>query len=182
MPRKIQPEQSSQSQSKATATPNDFDGANVVAELAGILARYEGGKQNQLLPLLHEIQEAVGYIPRGVVPLMAHRLLLSRAEVHGVLSYYNYFRQQAPGKHVLRICRAESCRGMGGEQLAAAAEQELGCGFNHTSNDGTFSLESVHCLGLCAASPAVQVDELELHANMDTKSLLELIRDLRSKS
>ena len=121
------------------------------------LHRHAGQKGN-LLPILHDVQHALGYIPESAVPVIAQALQLSRAEVHGVISFYPHFRQSPPAGLVLEVCRAESCQAMGGEQLAAHAQQKLGCGFHGTSADGQVSLEPVYCLGLCAQSPAVMVN------------------------
>jgi formate dehydrogenase subunit gamma len=112
-----------------------------------------------LLLVLHAIQRRVGFIPTDAVPFIAERLNLSRAEVHGVLSFYHHFRRTAPGRHVIQICRAESCQAMGAEHLAQHAQKVLGIQFHETTPDGAFSLEPVYCLGNCACSPAVMIDE-----------------------
>ncbi len=111
-----------------------------------------------LLEVLHAIQAALGYIPAGVVPLVAEGLNLSRAEVHGVVTFYHYFRHAAPGKHSVSLCRAESCQSMGGDALAEHAKRRLGVDFHETTPDGQFSLEPVYCLGNCACSPAAMID------------------------
>ena len=111
-----------------------------------------------LLLVLHEVQREFGYVPDEAVPLIAEGLNLSRAEVHGVVSFYHYFRRYPPGKHVVQICRAESCQSMQGERLAARAQERLGIGFHETTADGRFSLEAVYCLGNCACSPAMMID------------------------
>jgi formate dehydrogenase subunit gamma len=122
-----------------------------------------------LLPILHDVQAAVGHIPRDVVPQIAEGLNLSRAEVHGVVTYYHHFRAEAPGRHVVQICRAEACQAMGSDALLDHAEQALGCrthaGHGGTSADGRFTLDPVFCLGLCASSPAIVVDG-KRHARM----------------
>jgi len=116
-----------------------------------------------LLPILHGIQDQLGHVPAAAVPLIAAALKLSRAEVHGVISFYHHFRQQPPGRHVVRICRAEACQAVGAEALAAHAQVALGCDFHHTGEDGEYSLEPVYCLGQCARGPAVMIDD-EPHA------------------
>lgn len=112
-----------------------------------------------LLPLLHAVQEAFGYVPAEAVEPMAKGLNLSRAEVHGVISYYHHFRQSPPGRTVVQVCRAESCKACGADALMAEVEQRLGLKSHETRADGAVSLEPVYCLGLCALSPAMQVNE-----------------------
>jgi len=137
----------------------------------------EGG----LLPLLHDIQDHLGFIPPNAVPLIAEGMNLSRAEVHGVITYYHFFRSTPPGQHVVQVCCAEACQACGSEDLLALAEQTLGCKVHETSADGLFSLEPVYCLGLCASSPAVQVDD-RMHARMSADKLKQLVTALRSAS
>lgn len=132
------------------------------------------GQKGSLLPILHAIQHALGYIPDAVVPVVAQGLRLSRAEVHGVVNFYAHFRSKPPGKVVLRVCRAESCQAVGGEHLAAHARQKLGCDFHQTSADGQVSLEPVYCLGLCAQSPAVMIGD-EPYARMTPARLDQLL-------
>ena len=116
-------------------------------------------KPGALLPILHAIQDALGYVPAESVPAIAKALNLSRAEVHGVISFYHYFRDTPPGKHTIHLCRAESCQAMGGKQLEKHVKTRLGIDFHETTADGKFSLEPVYCLGNCACSPAMQIDE-----------------------
>lgn len=111
-----------------------------------------------LLPILHAIQDETGHVPAEVVPTIAKALNLSRAEVHGVVSFYHHFRTERPGRHVLQICRAEACQSMGADKLAAQARERLGIGFHETTTDGGITLEPVYCLGNCACSPAVMLD------------------------
>lgn len=127
-----------------------------------------------LLPILHGVQDALGYIPSDAVARIATSLNLSRAEVHGVVSYYHFFRSEAPGRHVVQICRAEACRSMGSEGLWAHACGQLGCtgegdsGHALKSADGAYTLEPVFCLGLCALSPAMTVNE-KVHARVSVE-------------
>ena len=116
-------------------------------------------KPGALLPILHGVQNALGYVPAESVPVIAKALNLSRAEVHGVISFYHYFRDTPPGKHTIHLCRAESCQAMGGKQLETHVKATLGIDFHETTADGKFSLEPVYCLGNCACSPAMQIDE-----------------------
>jgi formate dehydrogenase subunit gamma len=122
-------------------------------------------KPGALLPILHTIQQQFGWIPPDAVPLIAHSLNLSRAEVHGVVSFYHDFRHQPPGRNVIRVCRAESCQAMGAEALARHITQRLGVDFGNTSGDGAFTLEAVYCLGNCACSPAIMIND-ELHGRV----------------
>jgi formate dehydrogenase subunit gamma len=132
-----------------------------------------------LLPLLHAVQEALGFIPASAVPLVAEAMNLSRAEVHGVITYYHFFRSKAPGKHVVQVCRAEACQACGGEQLLADIEQALGCKLHETSADGLYSLEPVYCLGLCASSPAMQIDD-KMHVRMTEAKFSAVVAKLGS--
>lgn len=111
-----------------------------------------------LLPVLHALQAEFGWIPDAAVPLVAERLNLSRAEVHGVLTFYHDFRRTPPAPRNLKICRAEACQAMGGEHLAAHARGRLQTDFHGTSADGQVNLDPVYCLGNCAAAPAVMLD------------------------
>jgi formate dehydrogenase subunit gamma len=116
------------------------------------------GRPGPLLEVLHAIQAALGYVPEGAVPLVAQGLNISRAEVHGVVTFYHYFRRTPPGKHVVSLCRAESCQALCADALATHAKRKLGVGFHETTSDGEFSLEPIYCLGNCACSPAAMVD------------------------
>ena len=111
-----------------------------------------------LMPILRRIQDDLGWVPPASIPLIAHELNLSRAEVHGVVSFYHDFRHEPPGRNLVRICRAESCQAMGAVALANHARKRLGADFGTTSADGAFSLEAVYCLGNCACSPAVVIN------------------------
>jgi len=111
-----------------------------------------------LMPILRRIQDDLGWVPPASVPLIAHELNLSRAEVHGVVSFYHDFRHEPPGRNVVRVCRAESCQAMGAVALADHVRRRLGIDFGGTSADGAFSLEAVYCFGNCACSPAVVIN------------------------
>ena len=112
-----------------------------------------------LLPILHALQDEFGYIDDAMVPLVADALNISHAEVHGVISFYRDFRRAPAGRHVLRICRAESCQSMGCNPLIEHVERRLGVSLGETTADGNFTLEPVYCLGNCALSPAVMMDD-----------------------
>jgi len=111
-----------------------------------------------LIEVLHSVQAALGYVPPDAVPILAEALNLSRAEVHGVVTFYHFFRDTPPGRHTLSICRAEACQSMGADHLVEYAKRRLGVDFHETTADGTFSLEPVFCLGNCALSPAAMLD------------------------
>ncbi|HEY0340397.1 MAG TPA: formate dehydrogenase subunit gamma [Steroidobacteraceae bacterium] len=111
-----------------------------------------------LIEVLHAIQAELGYVPEEAVPLVARELNLSRADVHGVVTFYHFFRRTPPGKHVVSLCRAEACQSMGADALAEHAKRSLGVDFHETTADGKFSLEPIYCLGNCACSPAAMVD------------------------
>jgi formate dehydrogenase subunit gamma len=116
------------------------------------------GKQpGPLLEILHRVQADLGHVPADAVPLIAEALNLSRAEVHGVISFYHHFRQQPAGRCVVQVCRAEACKALRGDELAEAIRQKLGIDFGETRADGSVSLESVYCLGNCAIAPSITV-------------------------
>ena len=122
-----------------------------------------------LLPILHALQEAFGYIDSAAVPLIADALNLSRAEVHGVVSFYHDFRARPPGRHVLKLCRAEACQSMGADALGAKARERLRIDWGETSGDGRVTLEAVFCLGLCACAPAAMLDDKVVGGLDETK-------------
>ena len=132
-----------------------------------------------LLPVLHGVQDALGYVPGDAVPLIAHELNLSRAEVHGVVSFYHHFRTHAPGRHVVRICRAEACQSLGARALEAHAKKTLGVDFHETTKDGAITLEAVYCLGNCGCGPSVLVDDDALHARVTPEAFDALVASAR---
>jgi formate dehydrogenase subunit gamma len=111
-----------------------------------------------LLPILHAVQDVIGFVPPEAVELIASELNLSRAEVHGVVSFYHYFRQEPAGRHVIHLCRAEACQSVGAVALEHHAKKALGVDFHQTTADGAISLEPVYCLGNCALGPSVMID------------------------
>jgi len=129
------------------------------------------------MPLLHAIQDECGHVPAQAIEPIAQALNLSRAEVHGVITYYHHFRSEPAGRQVIQICRAESCQACGSEALIRMAEKTLGCTMGHTSADGSVTLEPVYCLGLCAASPAIQVNR-QLHARVTPEGLERILSSL----
>ncbi len=130
-----------------------------------------------LLPILHALQAEFGYVDREAVKLIAGMLNLSRAEVHGVASFYHDFRDAPPGRYVLRLCRAEACQATGGDALAARAETRVGVAIGSTTADGELTLEPVYCLGLCAAAPAAMLDG-RLVGRLDAAKLDALLAEI----
>jgi formate dehydrogenase subunit gamma len=129
-----------------------------------------------LLPILHALQEEFGYIDREAEPLITDILNLSRAEVHGVVTFYHDFRHKPAGRHVLKLCRAESCQARGSDALAAHAAARLGVAFGGTTADGSVTLEPVYCLGLCSVSPAAMLDG-KVVARLDESRLDTLLAE-----
>jgi len=125
-------------------------GAEIIAEHS----KLEGAT----LVILHALQEAFGYVPEPAIPMIASALNLSRAEVHGVFTFYHDFRREPAGRHVLKLCRAEACQAAGGDALAARAEAKLGIGIGNTTADNLTTLEPIYCLGLCATAPSAMLD------------------------
>ena len=144
----------------------------------GVLAR-RMDEPGALLPILHDLQDVLGHIPAEAVPEIAGALNLSRAEVHGVLTYYHHFRSEPAGRHVIRICRAEACQSMGAEALAARVQAALQIGWGDTSADCAVTLEPVYCLGLCATAPALLLDD-EPVGRLDGGRLAALLDELRA--
>jgi formate dehydrogenase subunit gamma len=133
-----------------------------------------GSRPGPLLEVLHGVQRTLGYVPAAAVPLIADALNLSRAEVHGVVTFYHYFRQGPPGRRVIQVCQAEACKSMHGEQVAAHARQRLNIDFHQSTADGEFSLEPVYCLGNCACAPSVMIDG-ELHGRVTNERFDALV-------
>ncbi|MFL0690762.1 MAG: formate dehydrogenase subunit gamma [Agrobacterium tumefaciens] len=135
--------------------------------------------EGPMLPILHRIQDEFGYIPEPAKQIIADALNLSRAEVHGVITFYHDFRARPSGRHVLKLCRAEACQSMGGEPLADKIKSLLGVDWHGTTADGAVTLEPVFCLGLCAQAPAAMLDG-NLHARLDENCLDELMAEVRA--
>jgi formate dehydrogenase subunit gamma len=128
------------------------------AERARQLIEELQGKPGALLPILHALQDEFGYIDKTVVPIVARALNISQAEVHGTISFYHDFRKIPPGRHVLKMCRAEACQSMGCDELIQHVENRLDIQLGQTTPDGTFTVEQIFCLGLCSMSPSVMLD------------------------
>ena len=136
------------------------------------------GLEGPLLPILHEIQAEFGYVPQECLPVIARELNLSRAEVHGVVSFYHDYRDHPTGRHVLKLCRAEACQSMGGDGIAERIKALLGIDFHQTTMDGAVTLEPVYCLGLCSCAPAAMLDG-EVHGRIDAELAQELVAEAR---
>ena len=147
------------------------------AEAAGIVAGH-ADLDGAALPILHALQARFGHVPEAAVPLVAEALNLSRAEVHGVVSFYHDFRRHPPGRHTVQLCRAEACQATGAVALADHARRTLGVDWHGTTGDGAVTLEPVFCLGLCACGPAALVDG-EPVALLDAGAFDTLLAELR---
>jgi formate dehydrogenase subunit gamma len=134
-----------------------------------------------LLPILHAVQEALRFVPKDSVPLIARELNLSVAEVHGVVSFYHYFRQDPPGRHVVHLCRAEACQAQGAQALETHAKARLKVDFHGTTADGAISLEPVYCLGNCALGPSMMIDE-HLKGRVTPERFDALMTQLRAET
>lgn len=150
---------------------------DIATSIAAAHTNVPGG----LLPALHGIQDALGHVPSDVVPAVAEQFNLSRAEVHGVVSYYHHFRSTPAGRLLVQVCRAEACKAMGADALLEHAKKHLGCDVHGTSADGQYSLEPVFCLGLCASSPAIAVND-EVHARITPALFDDIVEEARQAS
>ena len=144
---------------------------NWSSERAADIIRRHADRPGATLPILHALQEAFGHVPEEAVPLVAHALNLSRAEVHGVVTFYHDFRRTPPGRHVLKLCRAEACQAMGSDDLAARAERRLGV-------KGRVTVEAIYCLGLCACAPSAMLDG-EVVGRLDATRLDTLLTEVQ---
>jgi len=131
-----------------------------------------------LMPIFHAVQDSMGYVPKDAVPLIAHELNLSVADVHGVLSFYHYFRKERGGRHVVHVCRAEACQAVGAVELEAHAKRTLGIDFHGTTADGAITLEPVYCLGNCALGPSLMIDD-QLQGRVSPSRFDELMAPMR---
>jgi len=135
------------------------------------------GQIGALMPILHALQDRLGYVPEAAIPILATKLNLSRAEVHGVVHFYHDFRSELPGKHTIQVCRAEACQAMGSLALEEHIKHTLGIDYGQTSADGRFTLLPVYCLGNCACTPSVRIDE-QIHARVTPKRFEQLLQSL----
>ncbi|MBR9913145.1 MAG: formate dehydrogenase subunit gamma [Gammaproteobacteria bacterium] len=147
--------------------------ATQTATIASLIEA-EAHRQGPLLPILHAVQQALGYIPADAVPTIAKALNLSRAEVHGVISFYHEFRTEPGGQTTVQVCRAEACQARGSRALEAHAKQALGLEYGETSADGSVTLEAVYCLGNCACGPSLRIAD-EVYARVDAGRFDQLL-------
>ena len=148
-------------------------------DVASVIAARYDNKPDALLEILHDLQHEVGHVPEASLPVLAKALNISRAEVHGVVSFYHEFRRKPAGRHVVKMCRAEACQSMKGNELAEAAQKSLKVKFGETTSDGAITLEAVYCLGLCATSPSLLVDERPM-GRMTPQKFEALVKELAS--
>jgi formate dehydrogenase subunit gamma len=148
------------------------------ASVAADIIAAHAGLPGAALPILHALQAQFGFVPRQTHAMIADALNLSRAEIHGVVSFYHDFRSTPPGRHVLKLCRAEACQAMGGVALAENALRETGAAWGGTAPDGSVTIEPAYCLGLCACAPAALLDD-EPVGRLSEASLSALLRDCR---
>ena len=134
-----------------------LDSVQTTQRIEEILTAHKG-LEGALLPILHAVQAEFGYVPQEVLPTIAKDLNISRAEVHGVVSFYHDYRETPAGRHVIKLCRAEACQAMGADQVAAHVQKSLGVDWHETTADGAVTLDPIFCLGLCACGPAAMVD------------------------
>lgn len=148
------------------------------ATIATLVAQHQN-RPGALLPLLHAIQDTIGFVPESSYTQISKALALSVAEVHGVVTFYHHFRSHRAGRHIMQLCRAESCQAMGSEALETHAKKCLGVDYHQTTTDGAITLEPVYCLGNCALSPAVMVDG-EVYGRVSPADLDALIAEAKA--
>lgn len=156
------------------------DRAFWTAAVQGVLEQHRE-RPGALLPILHGVQAAIGYVPPDCIETIARSLNLSRAEVHGVVTFYHEFRSAPAGRHVLKLCRAESCQSVGADALIAHAERKLGVAMHQTTADGSLTLEPIYCLGNCALSPALLVDHDEIYGMVTAERFDAIVTDLQGR-
>lgn len=150
-----------------------WDAARASELIAGLK-----GQDGPLLPILHAIQQTFGCIPEAAEPLVAAALNITRAEVHGVVTFYHDFRREPAGRHVLKVCRAEACQSMGSDALVSHLERSLGLSCGQTSADGRITVEAVYCLGLCAVAPSAMFDG-RVHGRLNEQRLDTLVAEAK---
>ena len=153
-------------------------GTEIVSAVMPIIERWKE-EEGPLLPILNGILREFGHVPREVLPVIAEALNLSRAEVYGVVSFYHDYRENPPGRHVLKLCRAEACQSMGGDTVAERLQDLLGVKFGETAADGSVTLEEVYCLGLCACAPSAMLNG-EVIGRLDEEAVEEIAREVRA--
>ena len=162
-----------------TAAPNST--LSTTSEVVADAVAAHAGKRGPLLPILHDVQHALGHIPSDAVAQIAQALNLSRAEVHGVVTFYHSFTSEEQGKHVIEVCRAESCQAMGGRDIEDAFKSKLGLDWGQTSADKQVTLEPVYCLGNCACSPSVRIGK-NIYGRVNQRQVDQLIAGIKEGS
>ncbi len=149
-----------------------------IAEASAIVAA-RANENGAALPILHDLMARFGYIHREIVPVVADALNLSRAEIHGTVTFYHDFKDHPPGRRTIKVCRAEACQSRGAFAVADELKRELGIDWHGTTADGAITIEPVYCLGLCACAPAVLVDG-EPIGNLSVQTVGDLIAEARA--
>jgi formate dehydrogenase subunit gamma len=149
--------------------PTELASPELPNRIADIIAPYLA-LEGPAMPMLHAVQAAFGYVPESAVPVIANALNVSRAEIHGLISFYHDFRHAPAGRTVLKLCRAEACQSRGADRLAAHAQDRLAITWHETTPNGAVTLEPIFCLGLCAAAPCAMVNHRTI-ARLDTTKL-----------
>lgn len=154
-----------------------IDSSPKEAVAARAIALRYGNKPDALIEILHDLQADLGFVPEAALPALAKALNLSRAEVHGVVTFYHDFHRAPTGRHVIKVCRAEACQSMGADALAALIQKSLNVRFGGTTADGAFTVEAVYCLGNCALAPAIMVDD-RLVGRVDAARFKKIVAEL----
>jgi len=149
-------------------------------ERASVIIAANQHREGAALFILQALQHAFGYVPEAAIPMVADALNLSRAEMHGTVTFYHDFRKEPAGRRVLKLCRAESCQAAGGDALAARAEEKLGVEMGGTTADARVTLEAVYCLGLCHSSPAAMLDHDRVFGLLDEAKLDALLKEAQA--
>jgi formate dehydrogenase subunit gamma len=153
--------------------------AQEISDRVGAIVDRNIALEGPLLPILHDVQGEFGFVPQAALRLIAERLNISRAEAHGVMTFYHDFREEPAGRHVLKLCRAEACQSMGGDRVAEHARTVLGIEWNETTADGSVTLEPVYCLGLCACAPAAMLDGRVI-GRLDEERFDRIVKQVRA--
>ncbi len=156
-----------------------IDSSPKEAVAAKAIALRHGNKPDALIEILHDLQEELGFIPEAALPALAKALNLSRAEVHGIVTFYHDFHREPTGRHVIKVCRAEACQSMGADALAAMIRNALKVTFGQTTADGAITVEAAYCLGNCALSPAMMVDD-RLVGRVDAAKLGKIVAECKA--
>jgi len=151
--------------------------SELAARTASVIAEFRD-LEGPLLPILHGLQHEFGFVPPQSLPIIADALNISKAEAHGVTTFYHDYRSAPAGRHVLKLCQAEACQSMGSDAIAAQVKQALGIDFHQTTQDGAVTLEPVYCLGLCACAPSAMLDD-EVIGRLDADAVDEIVAEVR---